>query len=164
MLSILLSGVLGLVTSFLPDVLKFFSQKRDQEHEIKILQLQADREVKLAELKHNQKMEEINVEADIRESEALYKSSEIKITGVRWVDAALAFLNGTVRPITAYLFVGLYIFVKIAQYHSMLSQNVPWDKSAVLLWGEMDWSVVMLVLSYYYGARQASKVFHLDKK
>jgi nitrogen regulatory protein PII-like uncharacterized protein len=161
MLSILLSGVLGLFTSFLPELLKFFTQKRDQEQEIKILQMQTDREVKMAELGHVQKMEEINTEADIKESEALYKNAEVKITGIKFIDGILAFLNGSVRPVVTYLFVFFYIGIKMAQYHSMSIQNIPWDKGVMLLWAEFDCAILMLCLSYFFGARMASKVFKL---
>ena len=161
MLAVLLSGVLGLVTSFLPEVLKFFTQKKDQAHEITILKMQADLEIKMAELGHVQKMEEINTEADIRESEALYKNAEVKITGIRFIDGALAFLNGTVRPVVTYLFVFFYIGIKMAQYHSMSIQGIPWDKGVMLLWGEFDCSVLMLTLSFFFGARQANKVFKI---
>lgn len=161
MLSIILSGVLGLATSFLPEILKFFTQKRDQEHEIKILQMQADREVKMAELGHVQRMEEINAQADIKESEALYKSAERKITGVKWVDALLEFLNSSVRPVVTYTFVYFYVFVKIAQFYSMKKLDIPWEKGILQLWGEFDCSVLMLCLSYFFGARMAQKVFRL---
>ena len=66
----LLGSVLGFGTSFLPKVLSFFEEKRDQAHELKLMDKQLEQKVKLGE----QKLQFMNVDADIRETEALQKN------------------------------------------------------------------------------------------
>jgi hypothetical protein len=153
----IISSIIGFVGGFVPDILKYFKQKQDNAHEIEVMKLQMDAQAQL----HTQRLEEINANADIAESQALYKSAELKPSGVGWVDAILYFWNGTVRPTVTYAFVGLYIATKVAQMYGMMKAQVPWDKALLFLWTEFDASALMLVLSYYFGARMASKVFKL---
>ena len=154
----ILSSVIGFIGGFIPDILKYFKQKQDNAHEIDILKLQMQAQAQL----HTERLEEINAQADISESQALYKSAEIKPTGIGWADAVLGLLNGTVRPVVAYLFVGLYCTVKLAQVYSMAHGSGTTILDAVkYTYTDMDMSCLMLVLSYYFGQRMATKVFKL---
>lgn len=152
----ILSSIIGFVGGFIPDIMKYFKQKQDNAHELEIMKLQMEAQSQL----HTEKLEEINAEADISESKALYESAKVTPTGVGWADAILGLLNGTVRPVVAYLFVGLYCTVKLAQVYSMAHGSGTTILDAVkYTYTEMDMSCLMLVLSYYFGQRMATKVF-----
>ena len=154
----IVTSIIGFIGGFIPDILKYFKQKQDNAHEIEILKLQMEAQKQL----HTERLEEINAQADISESKALYESAKTQLTGVGWADAALALLNGTVRPVVAYLFVGLYCVVKLAQVYSMTTASGTTILDAVkYTYTELDMSMLVLVLSYYFGARMASKVFRL---
>lgn len=154
----LLGSLLGFVGGFIPQILKYFQNKQDYAHEIDIMKLQMEAQAQL----HTERLEEINAEADINESKALYESAQIEKTGVRWADALLAVYNGTVRPTITYLFTGLYVTVKIGQVASMVKGSGTSVLDAVkYTYTEVDMSCLMLVLSYWFGQRMASKVFKL---
>jgi len=154
----IISSIIGFVGGFIPDILRYFKQKQDNAHELSVLQLQIQAQERL----HVQKLEEINTQADISESAALYKAAEIKETGVKWADALLGIYNGTVRPTITYAFMGLYVFVKIGQYVQMVkTPGIPWEKAIMLLWSEFDQAALLLTLSYYFGQRMSAKVFKL---
>ncbi|MBN8531560.1 MAG: hypothetical protein J0L97_06855 [Alphaproteobacteria bacterium] len=91
---------------------------------------------------HANRLEEIQTQADIAESRALYRTYN---TGIRWVDA----LNGTVRPVIAYAFFLLYAVVKAMQF----SADLPW-----LLWTEEDQAIFAGIISFYFGQRAMSKM------
>ncbi|MBL0319353.1 MAG: hypothetical protein IPP74_08720 [Alphaproteobacteria bacterium] len=91
---------------------------------------------------HQEKLEETNAQADIAESQALYKTYT---SGIGWVDA----LNGTVRPVIAYSFFILYATVKVMHF----STNLPW-----LLWTEEDQAIFSGIISFYFGQRAMSKI------
>jgi len=129
----LLGSLLGFFGAAFPEILKMFTDKADKKHELTIMQLQMEQQ----RLGHLAKLEEINANADIAESSAIYKTYS---TNIRWVDA----LNGTVRPVMAYAFFLAYAFVKIGQYHS----GLPW-----LLWTEEDQIIFATIISFYYGGR-----------
>lgn len=96
----LLGSLLGFISSAFPDLLKIWRDAADRKHELAILQMQMEQQRQ----GHTNRLEEINVQADIAESRALYKTYH---TGIKWVDA----LNGTVRPVIAYAFFLLYASV-----------------------------------------------------
>ena len=81
MLSII-GTLIGLLGSFLPELLKFFKAKEDHKHEKEMFALQ----VQLAEKEHQFRVDEMNITADIEETKALYKSAEQRLTGSRIVD------------------------------------------------------------------------------
>jgi hypothetical protein len=154
----ILGSLIGFVGGFIPDILKYFKQKQDNAHELDVLKLQMEAQKQL----HTERLEEINAEADISESKALYESSKMEKTGVGWVDAILNLYNGSVRPTITYLFTGLYCTVKLAQVYSMVhGSGTGWLDAVKYTYTEMDMSCLMLCLSYYFGQRMSAKVFKL---
>lgn len=134
----LIGALLGFISSAFPDLLKFWRDAADRKHELAILQMQMEQQRQ----GHTNRLEEINVQADIAESRALYKTYH---TGIKWVDA----LNGTVRPVIAYSFFILYAVVKIMQF----SADLPW-----LLWTAEDQAIFAGIISFYFGQRAMSKL------
>jgi hypothetical protein len=140
MLSII-TAVIGLLGGFFPELLKYFKAKQDNKQELEVLKLQAQMQAQT----HTENMEEINTKADISESEALYKSAEIQITGVKWVDALIEVVNSLVRPVITYSFLGFYAA------HKFEYTSKPFD--------EFDQSTLTLVLGYWFGQRAAKWAF-----
>lgn len=134
----LIGALLGFISSAFPDLLKIWRDAADRKHELAILQMQMEQQRQ----GHTHRLEEINVQADIAESRALYKTYH---TGIKWVDA----LNGTVRPVIAYSFFILYAVVKIMQF----SADLPW-----LLWTAEDQAIFAGIISFYFGQRAMSKL------
>ena len=108
----LLGSVLGFGTSFLPKVIDFFQDKSDKKHELAVMEVQIRQQKELAD----QKLEAINVNADIREIESLHKS--MQPTGVKFIDG----LRGSVRPVITYAFFGLFVFVEVSAYIRLTAQ------------------------------------------
>ncbi len=134
----LLGSLVGFISAAFPDLLKLFRDHQDRKHELTILRLQIEQQAQ----GHQQRLEEIHVEADIAESKALYKTF---YSGIKWVDA----LNGTVRPVIAYSFFILYAVIKAMQF----SADLPW-----LLWTAEDQAIFAGIISFYFGQRAMSKL------
>jgi len=134
----LLGSLIGFISAAFPDLLKIWRDAADRKHELTILQMQMEQ----ATQGHQQRLEEINAQADIAESRALYKTY---YSGIRWVDA----LNGTVRPVIAYSFFILYAVVKLMQFFA----GLPW-----LLWTPEDQAIFAGIISFYFGQRAMSKL------
>lgn len=132
-----LASLFGFLSSMLPEVVGFYKDRADREHELKILALQMEQQKQGQEAR----LEDIRTQGDIAQSRAIYRTWQ---TGVRWVDA----LNGTVRPVIAYCFFFLYAVVKLTQADS----GLPW-----LLWNEEDQAIFAGIISFYYGSRAFGK-------
>ncbi|MBT9167519.1 MAG: hypothetical protein DDT19_00857 [Syntrophomonadaceae bacterium] len=143
----LVGAVLGFLGSVVPQAMKMYQDKRDKEHELKILEMQ----MKAQAQGHVQRLEEINVQADIEESKALYKHAELKLSGVRWVDATLTFLTSSVRPVITYSFFILYAWVKLAMY---------WKEGDITkIWTEFDMTIFSTIIAFWFGSRSMQRFF-----
>lgn len=140
----IIGTIIGFLGSIVPNLLKLWQDKKDKEHELKLLSIQIERE----KLGHTQRMEEINVEADIREAEAIYKT--LKPVGVKWVDA----LIGTVRPVITYSFFALYGMVKYWQYRQY---GVSHDMFAI--WTDADMAIFCTIIAFWFGSRTFTKLY-----
>lgn len=100
----LLGSLLGFGTSFLPSVLDYFKQGRDQLHELALMDKQIQAQKSIAKTK----LQMTNVEADIRETEALHEEQATTIIhAARW----MATLSASIRPVVTYLFVSEYLII-----------------------------------------------------
>lgn len=128
----LLGALLGFLSALVPEVMKIWRDHADKAHELAIL----DRQMELQKSGHMQRMEAIGAWADVAETRSLY---DTYVTHIPWVDA----LNGTVRPLLAYAFFLLYVYVKFQQ-----AVHTPW-----LIWEEDDRAIFAGIISFYFGQR-----------
>ena len=143
----LLGSLLGFGTSFLPKVMDYFQDRSDKKHELAVMEVQIRQQKELA----IQKLEMVNVEADIREIEALQKS--IQPSGVKWIDG----LRGSVRPVITYSFFLLFVFVEVAAYLSLTAQGVSGLDAAGLIWDEDTKALFAAVISFWFGGRAIAR-------
>ena len=142
----LLGSLIGFISAAFPDLLKIWRDAADCKHELTILEMQMAQ----AAQGHQQRLEEINTQADIAESRVLYKTY---YSGIKWVDA----LNGTVRPVLAYSFFLLYFVIKCMQFSMVdLTDPLPWQLE--MLWSVEDQAIFAGIISFYFGQRAMSKV------
>lgn len=144
----LLGSLLGFISATFPSLLKLFQDASDKKQELMILHMQ----MQMQSQGHQERLEEINTNADIAESAALYKTYT---TGINWVDA----LNGTVRPVIAYAFFVLYALVKLLSYAAVVHDaNVPFVVLHDTLWTEDDGAIFAGIISFYFGQRAMTKI------
>ena len=139
-----ISALVGFISATFPDMLKLFRDYQDRKHELKILQFQLDQQAQ----GHQERLQEINVQADIAEAGAIYKTYK---SDIYWIDA----LNGSVRPILAYAFFLLYASVKSLQFALLPDVPLPWQVEG--LWNAEDQAIFAGIISFYYGQRAMSK-------
>lgn len=166
----LFSALLGFMGPFVPELIKYLRQKQDNLHELAILELQA----KLAEQNHLYKMQEIQTSADITEMQTLRLPQQS--FGVQVLDAAkdwpkpfilpvfymfaiLDFISGMVRPTVTYSVTLFYLMYKWALFGQAKLILGSWDKAAVIIWTEFDFSVLLLVLGFWFGSRTVKSTF-----
>lgn len=166
----ILSALLGFFGPFLPEIIKVFRQKQDNAHELAILELQS----KLAEQNHLYKMQELNVSADITEMQTLRQPQQS--FGVQILDAAkdwpkptilpvfylfalLDFVSGLVRPAITYAVTFFYLAYKWALFEQAKLITGAWEKAAITIWTEVDFSILLLVLGFWFGSRTVKATF-----
>lgn len=148
MLSII-GTLIGLLGSFLPELLKYFNNREDHKHEKDMFALQ----VQLKEKEHQFRVDELNITADIEESKALYQSSEQRLTGSKIIDGLIALYNSSVRPTITYIFVFGYFFIKYAQYTVASSADLTKWEIIAKLWNSEDMAAFMTIIGFWFGGR-----------
>ena len=144
----LLGSLLGFLSSAFPDFLKLWRDHSDRKHELAIL----DRQMEAQRQGHTQRLEEIQVQADIAESNALYSHAS-QPSGVKWVEA----LRASVRPIITYAFFILFATVKTAALFKLLDQGVGITAGLIAVWDGETQALFAAVMSFWFGQRALSK-------
>jgi hypothetical protein len=145
----LFGSLLGFGTSFLPKVMDYFQDRQDKAHELLVM----DKQMALQERGHEMRLEEINIDADIRETESLHRND--RKVGVRWVDA----LRGSVRPVVTYIMVLEFVFIKSAAMYLIFDNEGVSLDSLNLIWDEETRALFAAILSFWFGHR-ALKSFY----
>jgi hypothetical protein len=160
MLSIL-SGLLGIFSSGLPNLLSFFQNKGDQAHERQMAQLQMQQQIAMAEkgFQSQEKIEEIKlhqVEAETyaQERTALYDhdKSLMEKASQSTVD-----LNARVRPYVAFTFVGLLVFTDVAGLFWAIWTGVDFGLAMSEVFSDQEMAIVASIIGFYFGSRQWEK-------
>ena len=137
----LLGSLLGFGTSFLPKILGFFEEKRDQAHELRLM----DKQLEQTKVIGAQKLQMVNVDADIREGEALLKHDARIVTKASpWVIN----LSASVRPVLTYLFFVEWFVLSLAVYMDWLS----WEDYSTI-WDDPTQALFATVVSFWFGSR-----------
>jgi hypothetical protein len=143
---VLLSSLLGFLSSSVPSILKIFQDRQDKAHEIAVMQLQMQAQRELGV----QKLQEIQMQTEAAEMISLHNSE--KQTGT-WIDV----LNASVRPVIAYMFFFSYVATRIFLYQYLEDSGVSFDLLVETLWDDQDMSILAGILSFYYGSRVFEK-------
>lgn len=160
MLSIL-SGLLGIFSSGLPNLLSFFQNKSDQKHEQTMAKLAMDQQILMAEkgFQAQEKIEEIKlhqVEAETyaQERSALYDHDKklMENASQKTVD-----LNARVRPYVAFTFVGLLVFTDVAGLIWAIWTGVDFSIAMTEVFSDQEMAIVSSIIGFYFGSRQWEK-------
>lgn len=161
MLSIL-SGLLGIASSGLPSILQFFQQKGDQKHEMNMAKLQNEREMAMAQAGFlaQQKIEEIRtdqieMQTYAQEREALY-AHDTKL--IEKASQSVVDMNARVRPLIAYIFVGLLVFVDVAGLIWAICTGVDFGTAMLEVFSDDEMAIVSSIIGFYFGSRQWEKM------
>jgi hypothetical protein len=127
-------------------------KQRDRDHEHRMLALNGE----LAAKADERRLREIGLEGDYKLSamdvEALVSGVQAQAAEARAAGGWSAALSATVRPITTYLFVAMYIAWKAAQVAMAAS-----DQGAVAAlaasYSEGDMAFLATILSFYFADR-----------
>ncbi|MEY3197355.1 MAG: hypothetical protein RLZZ59_726 [Pseudomonadota bacterium] len=142
----LLASIAGFITSLIPEVLRFFKDRLDKQHELQIM----EKQIRFSKNPGMRSPEEIYMTRDMIEQISLYSTYK---TGINWVDA----LNGTVRPVLAYSFFLMYAAIKIIQY-SYITRTTLLVEYIDVIWSVDDQAIFASIVSFYFGQRAFSKI------
>ena len=149
----LLGSLLGFGTSFMPEVLNFFRAGQDHKHSLERMKLEMD----LMDRRNELKLDILDKQAGIKETEGLYKHDSIDAGG--FVNA----LRGSVRPVITYAFFGLFVAVQIVIMVKVMDEGGDWAAAVTLMWTAETSGLFAAIMSFWFGNRAVSKYLGTKK-
>jgi hypothetical protein len=149
----LLGSLLGFGSSFLPEVLNFFKAGQEHKQKMESMKLEMELMSKRSELQLNM----LDKQADIKETEGLYKHDSIDAGG--FVNA----LRGSVRPVITYAFFGLFVAVQIVIMVKVMDEGGNWAAAVTLMWTAETSGLFAAIMSFWFGNRAVSKYLGVKK-
>jgi hypothetical protein len=163
----LISTLGGLLISGLPNVLGFFQDKSDKAHELKLAQLQTERELQMMERGFiaQQKVEEIRTDQVEMQSAAQMQNAALDHDKKVMERASTWVVNyvGTVRPTVTYLFVAELIAINLWLCYQLFKiPNLITGINDLSVIGELIFSsdeMAMLggIIGFWFGSRNWDK-------
>ena len=149
----LLGSLLGFGSSFLPEVLNFFKAGQEHKQKMETMTLEMELMSKRSELQLNM----LDKQADIKETEGLYKHDSIDAGG--FVNAR----RGSVRPVITYAFFGLFVAVQVVIMVKVMAEGGDWASAVTLMWTPETSGLFAAIMSFWFGNRAVSKYLGVKK-
>jgi hypothetical protein len=155
MIETLLGGLLGGAFRLAPEILKWMDRNGERSHELAM----QDKALEFEKLRGAQRMGEISAAADaawnIGAIDALKEAvaAQVRPSGVKWVDA----LSTSVRPTVTYLFMLMYVGVKLSTFVGSANAGVGFGASLLAAWTEADQALLAGILNYWFLNRTLEK-------
>ena len=141
----LLGSLLGFGTSFLPEVMKFFSKGQDNKLELAMMDKTTERAVQV----ENVKLQMTDIRADSGEANAARKAeATVTVHASQWV----VNLSASVRPIITYAFFVELVVLTIAVFANWITED-----EYKMVWNNEMQAVWAAVVSFWFGARELRK-------
>ena len=140
----LLGSLLGFGSSFVPKILDFFKEKRDQKHELALMDKQIEAQAQIGA----QRLEAVIAESESREMVARI-AADAQATGIRWIDGYRA----SVRPTIAYMFLFLFVAIEVCLVWQLLREGVLLVDAFPTLWDDEIKAIFAAIISFYFGSR-----------
>ena len=163
----LLSTLGGLLISGLPKLLEYFQNKADQAHELRLAQVQTERELQLAAagFAAQARMEEIRtdqvaMETDARMTEAaLEHDAKVLEKASTWVASYV----GTVRPTVTYIFVVELLLINgfmcfyLWQHPGLITSIDDVIRYSDIIFSADEMAMLGGILGFWFGSRTWGK-------
>jgi hypothetical protein len=151
MIETLLGGLLGGAFRLAPELLKWVDRKGERGHEL----LMQDKALEFEKLRGAQRMAEMGSQQDMAWNtgalEVLKESvaAQGRPSGVRWADA----LSTTVRPAVTYLFVLMYVGVKLSTFVGSVQTGGDFGAALLASWTAADQALLSGILNFWFVSR-----------
>lgn len=159
----LISTLGGLLISGLPRVLDFFQDKADKAQELKLAQMQTERELAMAErgFLAQQKIEEIRTDQVAMQTEAQMQNSALDHDKKVLDKASKWVVNyvGTVRPTVTYLFVleliaiNAWLAWNIFTMPNIIGSVGDLEKISELIFSSDEMAMLGGIIGFWFGSR-----------
>jgi hypothetical protein len=156
----------------LPKILDFFQDKSDKSHELKLAQMQTERELQLAaagfvaqERIEEIKLDEIRTQTASAEKVSLIDAQSAEMQAIYAHDTSLSEgtskwmkdLRASVRPVITYGFFFLLVAIDAVIAYKGLTTGVEFTALADQLWDNETQALFASIIAFHFGGRAFGK-------
>ena len=145
----LLGGIFGGLLRLAPEALKFFDSKNERKHELAMLEA----EMKFAQVKAEAEMRKTEAQMQVAEIAAMTEAIKEQSATAQAAGKFVSAISALVRPLVTYIFVLLYVSVKIVAYSLAVSQGGDWKELLLASWTEDDMSTMTMLMTFWFTGR-----------
>jgi hypothetical protein len=149
MIETLLGGVFGGLLRLAPEALKFLDQKNERKHELSMLEA----EMRFAQVKGEIAMRQTEAQMQVSELSAMTEAIKEQSATAQAAGKFVSAISALVRPLVTYIFVALYVSVKVAAYSLAISQGGDWKELLISSWSDDDMSTMTMLLTFWFTGR-----------
>jgi len=146
-------GLMGGVFRLAPEVLKIFTKKTDNSHEMAMMKLEMD----FARLRGEQVMHQTEAQMTVAELDTIGQAFREQSATAQAAGKFVSALSALVRPLVTYWFVMLYSAVKIASMTMAFQAGADWKEVLVSNWADQDMAILMMILTFWFVGRVYEK-------
>lgn len=154
MMETLLGGVFGGLLRLAPEALKFFDSKNERSHELRMLEA----EMKFAQVRGEIAMRQTEAQMQVAEISAMTEAIKEQSATAQAAGKIVSAISALVRPLVTYIFVIIYLMVKVAAYSMAIAQGGDWKELLVTSWTEDDMSTMTMLLTFWFTGRIYERV------
>jgi len=168
----LLSTFLSFLMGGLPKLLDFFQDRADKSHELKLAQMQTERELQLAAAGYvaqqrieEIKLDEIRTQTQSAEKVSLIDAQKAEMNAIYAHDTSLnegtstwmKDLRASVRPVITYGFFFLLVAIDATLAYKGLTSGVDFNTLANQLWDDETQALFASIIAFHFGGRAFGK-------
>lgn len=168
----MLSTFLSFLIGGLPKILDFFQDKSDKSHELKLAQLQTERELQMLERGYKAqerieeiRLDEIKTETTAATQQALIQAQQAEMAAIYAHDIAIGQgasqwminLRGSVRPVITYGFFFLLCAIDATLAYKGFEAGVSFTDMANQLWDDETQALFAAIIAFHFGGRAFGK-------
>lgn len=149
----IISTLLGLLSSTVPNLISYFSRKKELEYELEINKLKVEAAKNGLQLNR----EIADIKAVVEEGNNI-RDNDSKLDGGSFINS----LRASVRPVITYSLFGLFIGIKfVVAFIILVSADLTVANMKLALDAILDdntMAIISTILGYYFGARALEKM------
>ena len=166
------STLVSFLMGGLPKILDLFQDRADKSHELKLAQMQTEREMQLAAAGYAAqqqieaiKLDEIKTQTASDEKQALIGAQQSEMQAIYAHDTSLnegtsqwmKDFRASVRPVITYGFFFLLLFVDVGLFAYGWHNGVTFVELAEMLWDSDTQALFAAIISFHFGGRAFGK-------
>ena len=147
MILTLLGSLGGFAASAVPRIFDMVDEWQDRKHEREMVKLNME----AAKIQHELRLEEINAQADIAQTKAIYQhDSSIQTKPGGFING----LRGSVRPVVTYTFLSWFIATKgFALYALVWLEGMMLAEAMPVIYDDGSAAIFAAIISFWFGGR-----------